>query len=224
MSFNGRLVLEILRNLDYPRLKAGFLNPIETLIKTVLSQRTTTRNMLLAYENLRRRGLTDLAQLAYAEERVVANAIKIAGLYVQRARRLKLIAKIVLEVYKGDLNNVLSMPLEKARKALLSLPGVGYKTADILLLFCAGKPVFPVDTHISRISVRWGLARQGAEYEDIRRSLENFYPRDPQSYLDAHLGMISLGRRYCKTRKVLCNVCLLGDVCPYSLSKTNHIL
>ena len=224
MGFDGYSVLEKIRMLDYPKLKAGSLNPVKTLIKTVLSQRTTSKNMLLAYENLRKMGLADLTRLAYTKESVIADAIKVAGLYTQRARRLKLIAKTLLEFYEGDLNKILGMPLEKARKTLLSLPGVGYKTADILLLFCAGKPIFPVDTHISRISVRWGLVKPGAGYESIRRKLEEFYPRDPQTYLDAHLGMISLGRQYCKARKALCGVCLLKDVCPYSLSKTSSIL
>jgi len=103
--------------------------------------------------------------------------------------------------------------LSEARKVLLSLPGIGPKTADILLLFCAGKPVLPVDTHVNRVSKRLGLVSlDDKDYDSIRMKLEGLYA--PEDYFAVHMLFIALGRKYCKALKPLCNLCPLNGLCP----------
>ncbi len=215
-DFNGRNVLRRLRLLGEPEFKPGSLDPVRTLIATILSQNTSRENMMRAVNNLERRGLLSLEALARADLRAIQDSIRVAGLWRQRARRLKMVAKLLIERFGGDLNQILKLPTPQARRILLELPGVGLKTADILLLFSGGRPVFPVDTHIFRISRhRWGLVRRNAGYEEVRRALEEFFPRSPENYLLGHIGMIRLGRRFCRARQPLCGECILRDICPY---------
>ena len=188
-------------------------DPFRVLVRTVLSQNTSYKNEREAYLRLKREiGLTPQA-LASAEEERIAECIRVAGLHRVRARRIKKLARLVLERYGGDLSGVLRRDVREARRELMSLPGVGMKTADILLLFCAGKPVMPVDTHISRISRRLGLVREKAGYEEIREVYERFLP--PGSHERVHLQLIMFGRAICRARKPRCHVCPLAGICDY---------
>jgi len=107
---------------------------------------------------------------------------------------------------------VLSLPFEEARESLMQLPGVGPKTADVVLLFCAEKPTIPVDTHVNRVSKKLGLAPANGDYETIRKSLQSLY--NPEDYLAVHLLLISLGRKYCRARNPLCKQCPVNSLCP----------
>ena len=135
-----------------------------------------------------------------------------AGLYRNKSKTIKYLAEVVLNKFNGDLTPVLKMPLDQAREILLSFPGVGPKTADVFLLFCGNKPTIPVDTHVFRVSKRLGLSPKDADYEGVRRSLQEVYP--PNEYLALHLLLISLGRTFCKSRKPMCKSCPLLDLCP----------
>ena len=95
---------------------------------------------------------------------------------------------------------------------LMNIPGVGPKTADVVLLFAAGKPTVPVDTHVHRVSRRLGLAPLRGSYEGIRGALESLY--SPKDYLAIHLLLISLGRWFCRARNPLHEPCPLRSLCP----------
>lgn len=104
------------------------------------------------------------------------------------------------------------MPLEEARKALMELPGVGPKTADVVLLFSANQPTIPVDTHVNRVSKRLGLAPAKGSYEEVRLSLQSLF--EPKDYLAVHLLLIAHGRTYCKAIKPRCANCPVNAYCP----------
>ena len=91
------------------------------------------------------------------------------------------------------------------------MPGIGPKTADVLLLFRAKKPTIPIDTHIKRVSKRLGFASQNADYEEIRESLQALY--DPKDYFEVHILFIMLGRKYCKARNPKCIECPVNKFC-----------
>ncbi len=185
----------------------------EFIVGVLLSQNTSDRNAIRAYENLSKvlGGITPEKILGTRID-VIEEAIRVAGLYRARARNIVELAKIFLDkqfieklyslVNKGDIVG--------ARKLLTSLPGIGYKTADVVLLMYFGKPVFPVDTHIARITVRLGFVDK-RDYESIRLFWEKNL--SPRNYLEAHLLLITHGRRVCKARKPLCSVCVLRDLC-----------
>jgi endonuclease-3 len=104
------------------------------------------------------------------------------------------------------------MPFEEARKTLMQLPGVGPKTADVVLLFSANQPTIPIDTHVKRVSKRLALAPANGDYEDTRKALQSLYK--PKDYLDIHIMLILLGRKYCRARNPLCQKCPVNTLCP----------
>ena len=186
--------------------------PFQVLIRTVLSQATASRNTAKAFENLSRKFSIDPQALATADTRDIEEAIRVAGLYRNKSKMIKRISEVILEQFGGSLDFIHTSPLEEARKTLLTIPGIGPKTADVTLLFCAKKPTIPIDTHVNRVSKRLGLVPLEADYEETRKSLQSIY--QPEDYLAVHLLLISLGRKYCKAKKPLCNQCPVSELCP----------
>ena len=195
-----------------PKSTTSNRDPFKTLIVTIISQNTAGKNTAKAFENLSKQFQITPETLSNAETRKIEECLKVAGLYRNKAKTIKQVSKIIVKNSQGDLTQILSMPLEEARKALLQLPGVGPKTADIVLLFCARKPTVPVDTHVDRVSKRLGLAPKNGNYEAIRKSLQKLY--DPKDYLPIHILLISLGRTHCKARNPLCKQCPVNVLCP----------
>jgi endonuclease III len=206
-------ILSILRdNFSVPQWASSNRDPYRTLILTVLSQATADRNSSRAFRNLSERFSITPDALSKADVEDIEDAIRVGGLYRNKARVIKAVSHTILEQYDGSLDFIYSLPFEEARKALLDLPGVGPKTADIVLLFCADKPTIPVDTHVNRVSKRLGLVPAKADYEGVRRGLENLY--SPEDSLTIHLMFISHGRKFCKARNPLCKVCPINALCP----------
>lgn len=192
------------------KVKKKYGDSFALLVATILSQNTNDRNSHRAFISLASKFGIKPDILAKAEEREVAEAIRTGGLYRVKARKIKELAREVLK--RGGMEEILKGGTEEVRKNLLSLPGVGMKTADIILLFHLGHSVIPVDTHINRVSKRLGLAPQSAGYEEVRRSLESLF--DEKSYMDVHHLLIKLGRTYCRARKPVCGPCPLRNLCP----------
>jgi endonuclease-3 len=206
-------ILHILRdNFSVPRWASSTRDPFQTLIITVLSQATSDKNTTRAFENLSGRFSITPEDLAKASLEDIERAIRIGGLYRNKSRVIKAISRMIMEKFNGSLDFIHSLPLDEARKILLGIPGVGPKTADVVLLFCAGKPTIPIDTHVNRVSKRLELAPPKADYEEARQALEALY--SPDDYLPVHLLLISLGRKYCKARKPLCKTCPVNTLCP----------
>jgi endonuclease-3 len=186
-------------------------DPFLLLVGTVLSQNTNWHNTRAAYSRLTAKFQTP-EQLANADLREIQKLIRPAGLYREKSRRLKEISRSVLEKYGGDLHTVLERPAEEARRELLSLPGVGYKTADVVLAFGAGQDVLPVDTHVFRIAKRLGFASAEDDHEQVRTKLERVTPEGRRA--QAHMFLIQLGRRYCRARNPLHEKCPINRLCP----------
>ncbi|MBX5320783.1 MAG: endonuclease III [Candidatus Bathyarchaeota archaeon] len=206
-------ILEALRkNFTLPKWISSRHDPFETLIITIISQNTSDRNTAKAFENLSKKFPISPKKLANAETKEIEECLRVAGLYRNKARVIKEISKIVLEKFGDSLTPILSMPFENARETLMQLPGVGPKTADVLLLFSANQPTVPVDTHVNRVSKRLGLAPVNGDYEAVRNSLQLLYK--PKDYLEIHILLILLGRKYCKARNPLCKPCPVNTLCP----------
>ncbi|MEM2103492.1 MAG: endonuclease III [Candidatus Bathyarchaeia archaeon] len=192
-------------------------DPFETLILTIISQNTSDINAKKAFENLSKRFAVTPKALASAEIEEIADCLRIAGLYRNKARAIREVSSVILEKFGGSLKPILSMPLEDARKTLKALRGVGPKTADVLLLFSANQPTVPVDTHVKRVSKRLGLAPVKGNYEVVRRSLQLLYK--PDDYLKLHILLILLGRKYCKAKNPACNHCPVSNLCQFARAK-----
>jgi endonuclease-3 len=187
--------------------------PFETLIRTIISQNTSNRNTARAFEELSKKFQITPEVFSNAELSEIEECLKPAGLYRNKSKVIKKLSKIIIEEFDGTLEQVLTLPTEEARKKLLALPGIGRKTADILLLFCAKRPTIPVDTHVNRVSRRLGLAAMKGGYEEVRLALQSLY--SPKDYLAIHVLLILLGRNYCKARKPICRSCPVNKLCNY---------
>jgi endonuclease III len=188
--------------------------PLDELILTVLSQHTSDVNRDRAYAALRRRfpGWRDVLRARRAE---VERAIRAGGLARTKSRVIQDILRRVLQDQgRLDLDVLLTMPLAEARDYLLSLRGVGEKTACCVLLFACGRPAFPVDTHIHRIARRLGWVPTKATPQRTHAILADLIPK--ARYLEAHLNLITLGRRICRARAPLCPSCPLNRHCRYA--------
>ncbi len=188
-------------------------DPIAILISTILSQNTNDLNRDRAYERLRERFPTWEAVRDAPPEDLVA-AIRPAGLAPTKAPRIQeALQRIWAERGHFSLDFLADMPLEEARAWLLSIPGIGPKTAAIVLLFAFGRPAFPVDTHIHRVSRRLGLIPARASREQAHALLEELIP--PELYYPLHLNLIALGRDVCHPRNPECGRCVLREECDF---------
>ncbi len=215
-SGNAERANEILRilkhNFDAPEPWGIVGDPFKVLVRTIISQSTAEANTRRAYLNLSRKTSINPASLAEAEVAEIEDALRVAGLYRNKSRILKKVAELVLERFNGSLGFIYVLPIEEARAELMSLPGVGPKTADIVLLFSAGKPTLPVDTHVNRVSKRLNLVPQNGGYETVRESLQTLY--SSKEYFCVHMLFIALGRKYCKALKPLHSACPVRGLCP----------
>ncbi len=206
-------ILQILREVfTLPRWISEGRNPFEILVITIISQNTSDKNTEKAFQKLSKAFLITPETLAKAETTKIEECLKVAGLYRNKARIIREVSKIIMDKFGGKLETILALPFEEARKKLMQLPGVGPKTADVLLLFSANKPTIPVDTHVKRVSKRLGLTPVDGDYECVRRSLQLLY--NPEDYLEVHILLILLGRKYCKAIKPLCKQCPVKTFCP----------
>ncbi|HEY7543981.1 MAG TPA: endonuclease III [Blastocatellia bacterium] len=189
------------------------LDPLDALIETILSQSTTNTNSSRAFESLKRRFPTwDEARRARTSS--IEAVIRSGGLARQKSVRIK---NLLNEIHQRrgslDLSFLASVPLEEARQFLSSFKGVGPKTVACTLLFALGLPVFPIDTHIFRISRRLGLLPEKCSDEEAHRWMEEIIPAE--RYYEAHINLIRHGRKICRPQNPLCEQCCLIDYCRY---------
>ncbi len=187
-------------------------NYYKILIATILSQNTNDKNSIRAFKNLEEEIGIEPSKILNTDTERLAEVIRIGGLHKIKAKKIKLATKIIQENYGGDLSKIMDLPYEEARDILLKIPGIGDKTADILLLKM-GYPSFPVDTHIKRITKRLGLVNQNARYMEISNVWKKSIPVN--LYLDAHMELIAFGRKICKAKNPRCDICPLKSSCRY---------
>ena len=175
----------------------------ELLIETVLSQRTRDENSEKAAKQLFSVARTPKQIVKLPTERL-QNLIRISGPYRQKAKRIKQISKEILEKYKGKVPN--------NREELMKLPGVGFKTADIVLMYGFNIPSIAVDTHVLKTSKRIGLADIKDNVEEVKERLEGMFPKN-KWYL-INLGFVSFGKEVCKPVNPIC--IKNSENCPFS--------
>ena len=151
----------------------------------------------------------DAYSLANADIKDVEDIIRSIGLYKNKAKNIVNLSKELISKFNGEVPHTLD--------ELMSLSGVGYKTASVVLVEGFKIPAFPVDTHISRISKRVGLVKESLDPTEISYSLMKLY--DKSLYHKLHHQMIYLGRYTCKSQKPNCDECLMKEFCKYYKSK-----
>ncbi|MCK9357169.1 MAG: endonuclease III [Dehalococcoidia bacterium] len=195
-----------------PRVFESRGRPVDVLIETVLSQNTSDVNSHRAFESLLARFGT-LEAVAAAPVAEIEDAIRFAGLSrIKSVRIREMLERLIRENGSLELSFLAGMKLDEARAYLMSLRGVGLKTANCVLIFSLGLPALPVDTHVYRVSRRLGLIGARVSVEAAHGDLEaRVRPEDRYRF---HLHLIEHGRRVCHARKPACRVCILNALCP----------
>lgn len=197
-------VLSLLESM-YPRAITALhhSNPFQLLVATILSAQCTDERVNIITQDLFPAfpGPEDLAQASFED---VADLIKSAGLWQTKARNLIKTAQILVEEHAGQ--------VPSTREELQALPGVGRKTANVVLANAFRIPAIAVDTHVFRVSNRIGLAEAATPYQTELQLMEII----PQKlWIDAHHWLILHGRALCKARNPLCDQCPLNPHCAY---------
>ena len=179
------------------------------MILTVLSQSTNDRNRDVAFLRLRAR-FDSWEAVRDAPNEEVEEAIRPGGISKVKSRRIQEILRALPEGgWESD------HPHLRDRDFLLSLPGVGRKTAACVLLFAYGQRDVPVDTHVSRVGMRLGLFRPKAPFEEMHDEMLAFTPRGQE--LELHVNLLRHGRRTCHAQRPACDECALLRMCPHGL-------
>ncbi len=186
-----------------PSTELEYATPFQLLVAVVLSAQATDKSVNLATRGLFSAAPTPEAMLTLGEEGVAAH-IRTIGLYRNKAKNTVALSRLLLERHGGE--------VPRSRPALEALPGVGRKTANVVLNTVFGEPVMAVDTHIFRVANRTGLA-PGKDVLAVENALMR---RVPKEYLtNAHHWLILHGRYVCVARKPKCGECRVRDLCEY---------
>ncbi len=212
---------EIVRRLEKRYGEANWSprwNPEDELIACILSQHTSDINSFRAFDHLKKRYPTWEAVIAAPTEEL-SDTIRCGGLANSKAARIQDVLKIIREQEGAvDLSRLRQMSDVEARRYLMSLPGVGPKTAAIVLCFAMGRSVIPVDTHVFRVAWRLGLIRKQIGEARAHDALQAMVPQE--IVYNFHVALIQHGRQVCKAPVPRCNDCPLTDLCAFYADKS----
>ena len=199
---------------DHPTWAGPRLDPVSELVLTILSQNTADTNSFRAFSALREHYATWQAVLDAPNDQL-ADVIRPGGLAPTKSRRIQHVLAEVHAATRGtwDLSFLGTAPLAEAREWLTGLPGIGRKTAAIVLLFGFGRPALPVDTHVHRVAERLGMLPPRTPLERAHDLLEEILA--PGEMYAFHVEFIRHGRDTCRAPRPICGLCPLTDVCPY---------
>ena len=182
--------------------------PLEVAVGAILAQNTAWSNVERAIERLKARRLLDARRLRALPSAELARLIRPSGTYRVKARRLKAFLDVLWQRFGGGFARLRLRPLAELRADLLSVPGIGPETADAILLYAAGRPVFVVDAYTRRVLARHRLVPPDIGYEPLRALFERHLPSDSVLFNEYHALLVAVGKRYCR-RRPLCGSCPL---------------
>ena len=189
--------------------------PMHELISTMLSHRTTQKNEAMAFERMWQR-FDSWEAVRDAPVAELTEAIAQANFAEAKAPNIKkALHRIIEERGEPSIDFLSDLPVEEGLAWLTSLPGVGIKTASLVLLFCFSKVVLPVDTHVHRVSQRLGLIEPKVNPTAAHALLLNFLPPEPHVLFNFHISMLQHGQKICIWGTPRCEQCPLTDICDW---------
>jgi len=189
---------------------------LEMMVGAILTQNTNWNNVEKAILNLKKKSLLSIQKLSQIPSSILAEYIRPAGYYNLKAKRLKNLIHFIVDRYNSDINNLFSLDTEAIREELLTVKGIGLETADSIVLYGAGRPIFVVDTYTHRILTRHGLIEEEAGYNDLQSFFMDNLSHDVELFKEFHALIVKTGKDFCK-RKPLCSECPL-----HSLNRVQH--
>ncbi len=181
---------------------------LEMMVGAVLTQNTSWSNVEKAITGLKKRSILNINALHGISVPELAEGIRPAGYFNIKAARLKNLIKFIVERYDGDISMLLMERTDVLREGLLSVRGVGPETADSILLYAVGRPVFVIDSYTHRILNRHGLADDEASYYELQGLFMDNLAEDTGLFNEFHALIVRIGKQYCRG-KPLCSSCPL---------------
>jgi endonuclease-3 len=179
-----------------------FKNPYELLVAVLLSAQCTDERVNIVTKELFKKA-PDAAAMAELGEPTVSEIIRSCGLYRNKAKNIVALSRILAAQYGGE--------VPRSREALEALPGIGRKSANVVMSVAFGLPAIAVDTHVFRVSRRMGFSAEN----DVRKVEDDLMELIPKKdWGEAHHWLIFHGRRVCKAQNPLCESCPVGEICP----------
>lgn len=193
--------------------------PFEVMVGAILTQAAAWRNVEKAIANLKAARALSPAALRHLRPAELAGLIYPCGYYNAKARKLQSLANWLGEAYRDDLNELMAGDMAALRGELLSIWGIGPETADSILLYSAGKPVFVIDAYTRRIIKRVGLAPAEESYAAYQALFMDSLPADVALFNEYHALLVCLGKNVCR-RQPICRQCCLQDICRFPSNLT----
>lgn len=188
----------------------------EVIVGAILTQNTSWTNVEKAIRELRREKLLSIAAMEAVAEKRLAEVVRSSGYFRQKAKKLKGFVRFLRERYEGSLDRMFATPTDDLRRALLGIHGIGPETADSILLYAGGHPVFVVDSYARRILQRHRLISGREGYEEIRELFEESLPEDAELFNEYHALIVRTGKEFCRKKEARCEACALRGYLPKS--------
>jgi len=185
--------------------------PFEVTVGAILTQNTNWANVEKAIGRLKAEGVLEPRSLHDLDDETLAELIRPSGYFRVKTKRLKAFLEVLCGEFAGDLERMLSGDLLLARQRLLGIPGVGEETADSMLLYAGGRPVFVVDAYTRRILTRHGMLEGRPSYGEIQRLFMSHLPHDAGLYRQYHALIVETAKRYCR-KEPRCGDCPLRGI------------
>ena len=186
----------------------------EVIVGAILTQNTSWTNVEAAIANLRREKLLTPRAIESVSEARLRRLIRPSGYFRQKTKTLKAFVAFLRREYRGSLAKMFRTPTGTLREQLLEVRGIGPETADSILLYAGGHPVFVVDAYARRMLERHGLTDGKPIYEDIRALFEHSLPPDATLYNEFHALIVHTGKHFCRKREPRCEGCALKTFLP----------
>ncbi|CAG36637.1 endonuclease III domain-containing protein [Desulfotalea psychrophila] len=184
-------------------------SPFEIIVGAVLTQGTSWKNVEKALANLEFAHLLNYDALLALPEKALAELIKPAGFFNVKAARLGNLLVMIAENYGGKIDALLADELGQARQALLKVRGVGEETADAILLYAAGKPIFVIDSYTHRIFSRHNMVDEETDYQTMQKTFMANIEEEASIFNEYHALIVMTAKKFCKKNKPLCPNCPL---------------
>jgi len=185
--------------------------PFEVAVGAILTQNTNWANVQKAIGRIKERGALSPVPLYGLDQADLEELIRPSGYYRVKARRLKAFLEVLCEGFGGDLDAMLAGELQDVRRRLLSIAGIGEETADSILLYAGGRPVFVVDAYTRRILERHGMLEGRHSYGEIQRRFLEALPPEAELYNQYHALIVEAGKRFCR-KEPRCGQCPLQGI------------
>jgi endonuclease III related protein len=184
--------------------------PFEVMVGAILTQNTNWTNVEKAIVNLKRDGLLSVRAMYALPPAELAALIRPAGFFRLKTGRLRAFLKFFIDDYAGDAARMADVATEALREKLLHVKGIGPETADSILLYALGKPIFVIDAYTKRILNRHRLCIEDATYEELQELFMDSLPREAALFNDYHAQLVEVGKRFCKRAAPKCEGCPLN--------------